>query len=150
MGRVASLLVCAALLALLGLRAFEKGAFGQITDFDELWHLASGRVIVETASVPEKDPFTFTAGEARWVNTNWLAQLVLWTVYRRGGFALVWLLAIALFAGTIALAHLAARARSPSGLGALYPAFAVLSGLAVVSHVRPQGWTFLLLALAML
>src|SRR5687767_7743530 len=96
LARAGSWVVGASLLAGLALRAARRGVFGQLTDYDELWHLACGRVIVETASVPLRDPFTFTAGETPWVNANWLAQLVLWTLHARGGLALVWLLGTAL------------------------------------------------------
>ncbi len=120
----------------------------KIADFDELWHLASGRVIAETGHVPDRDPFTFTAGDTPWVNTNWLAQVVLWAVYRTGGIELDWCLGIALWLGAVALVHLRA-ARRASCLGALPVTFYALIVLRRTSEVRPQGWTFLLLALAL-
>ncbi|HZU95716.1 MAG TPA: hypothetical protein VFF73_03340 [Planctomycetota bacterium] len=120
----------------------------KIADFDELWHLASGRVIAETGHVPDRDPFTFTAGETPWVNTNWLAQVVLWAAYRTGGIQLDWCLGIALWLGAVALVHLRA-ARRASCLGAISVTLYALVVLRRTSEVRPQGWTFLLLALAL-
>src|SRR2546423_13708580 len=101
-------------LAGLAAAAFAHARSGQIDDYDELWHLAAGRVIAETGSVPAVDPFTFTAGETPWINTNWLAQVVLWTLYRAGGLELDWLLGIALLLGATALAHALAARRAPA------------------------------------
>lgn len=126
--------------------ALARGLGGQIDDYDELWHLATGRLIVESGSVPREDPFTFTAGETPWINTNWLAQVVLWLLYRAGGIELDWLLGLALLLGAVAVTlRLAARqARSP--WAALPVSLYVFLALETGSTVRPQGWSFLLLA----
>ncbi|MBI3726235.1 hypothetical protein HY251_20090 [bacterium] len=121
-----------------------------IFDYDELWHLASGRAIVEQGSVPARDPFTFTAGETPWVNTNWLAQVVLYQVYKAGGLSLNWLLGRALLVGAVALAHERSRRRASAPWASVPVAFFVLCALRTASTMRPQGWTFVLLALALL
>ncbi len=126
------------------------GIDGEISDSDELWHLATGRVIALTGAVPAHDPFTFTAGDTPWTNTNWLAQLVLWRLYQVGGIELDWLAGMALLFGSVALAHERARRRTRSALATLPVPFFVLAVVSRVSTVRPQGWTFLLLALALL
>lgn len=123
---------------------------GLIADNDELWHLAAGRLIVETGHVPERDPFTFTAGDTRWVNTNWLAQVVLYELYRAGGIELDWLLGVAFTFGAVALVHRQARRRSRSSWAQLVPLGFTLRALWTGSSVRPQGWTFLLMALMVL
>jgi hypothetical protein len=121
-----------------------------ILDFDELWHLASGRKIVESGGVPTTDPFAFTSGETRWINTNWLAQLLLYGVYRAGGLQLDWFLGLALLFGAISLCHRRALMRARSPWAVVPVTFYVLAVVRTGSCVRPQGWTFLLLALALL
>jgi hypothetical protein len=161
MGRVVGGVAAGLLLLVLALLGVERGLdVGLVTrnpalrnatfgDFDELWHLETGRVIVETGRVPERDPFTYTAGETPWTNTNWLAQVLLWELYRAGGIELDWTLGIALWLGAVVLVDLRARRRAP-GLAALLGTLYVLLVLRRTSEVRPQGWTFLLLAAALL
>jgi len=148
-----------ALLAILGIeRGIGRGIVtwnttrlnAKLADNDELWHLETGRVIVETGRVPDRDPFTYTAGETRWTNTNWLAQIVLWELYRAGGIELDWILGIALWLGAVAFVHVRARRRAKSPIAAMPATFYVLVVLRRASEVRPQGWTFLLLAVAVL
>jgi hypothetical protein len=123
----------------------QLGAF----DFDELWHLATGRLIVETHSVPDRDPFTFTAGDTPWINTNWLAQVVFYRVFQAGGLGLDCLLGAALLLGAVVAAHAYARSRTSSGWAPLPSLFLVFVSLRTASSIRPQGWTFLLLPLAL-
>jgi hypothetical protein len=122
-----------------------------IEDSDELWHLACGKLIVETRSVPDHDPFSFTAGATPWTNTNWLAQAFLFLVYRAGGFELIWLLGCALYVAAVALVHVHARARIATSAWASLPVlYLVLRALRTASTIRPQGWTFVLLPLALI
>jgi hypothetical protein len=143
-------LVAALLLGAVVAMGTVHGLTGKITDRDELWHLATGRVIVESGSVPSRDPFTDTAGETRWVNTNWLAQVVLFELYRAGGIELDWVLGIALLAGALGLAHARARGRQVSAWAVVPVIFFTARLLRTASTVRPQGWTFVLLALLLI
>lgn len=162
LSNVAVALVAALLLGWLALLGVERGLDvgvvtkdarvrnGAIADFDELWHLQTGRVICETRGVPDRDPFTFTSGDTKWTNTNWLAQAILWAVYRVGGIELDWVLGVALWLGAVALVHERARRRARSPWAVLPVSFYALTCLRRASEVRPQGWTFLLLAAALL
>jgi hypothetical protein len=58
-----------------------------LVDPDTLSHLAAGRVIVETGTVPLVDPFTFPCPTARWHNPEWLADVLWFRVQRLGGEA---------------------------------------------------------------
>src|SRR5581483_333044 len=133
--------------ALLTKSGVERNA--AIADHDELWHLATGERILEAGRVPDKDPFTFTAGDVKWTNTNWLAQVVLAALYRLGGIELDWVLGVALWLGAVLFVHLRARRRAGSAWAASPVAFYALVCLRRASEVRPQGWTFLLLAAAL-
>lgn len=148
--RALVILVLVLLLLAVGFSAARATVIREITDTDELWHLATGRRIVEEGRVPDRDVFTWTAGDTPWTNTNWLAQVVLYDLFRRGGLELDWLLGCALLLGATALVHLRARAHVRSPWVAAPFVFTTLPVLATGSTVRPQGWTFFLLALVLL
>ncbi len=137
-------------LGLLALGAILFARTIEIVDTDELWHLATGRLIVQTASVPTRDPFTFTAGDTPWVNTNWLAQVLLYTTFRAGGFEGCVLLGFACVVGALALVHVLALRRTGSPIAALAAVAFAANILTTTSTIRPQGWTFVLLAAALL
>ncbi len=58
-----------------------------IRSFDYWWALRTGQLILDTASVPKLDPFSFTALGARWIDIHWIHQLGLYTTYYLGGHA---------------------------------------------------------------
>ena len=60
-----------------GLRSLADNSF--------LTHLATGRVILHTGSVPSHDLYTFTATGEPWVVQSWLASLLYASVERVGG-----------------------------------------------------------------
>lgn len=48
----------------------------------DFWmHLAAGRYMVETQSIPLTDPFTYTAGQTPWLNGWWLSQVIFYLLY---------------------------------------------------------------------
>ena len=71
----------------------------EIADSDFWWHLKTGQFLVEQHRLPVPDPFAFTTARAhdayagepvtRYFNLTheWLAQAVMYLVYRAGGFA---------------------------------------------------------------
>lgn len=72
------------------------------TDFDTGWTLASGRYIVQHHSIPTTELFSYTARGREWIYP-FLSEVVLYLLYRLGGYsALSWLTALAC-AGTVAL-----------------------------------------------
>jgi hypothetical protein len=76
--------------------------FGQsiFNDGDTSWHLASGRLILDTRSIPHTDPFSFTFTGHAWTAHEWLAEVAMALVDRSAGWAGVAIL----FAGAMALA----------------------------------------------
>jgi hypothetical protein len=54
---------------------------------DLWWHLATGRWIVERATVPREDPFSFTGFLGAWIDGQWLSQLALYATWFTGGNA---------------------------------------------------------------
>ncbi|HEX8458589.1 MAG TPA: hypothetical protein VF656_14920 [Pyrinomonadaceae bacterium] len=55
---------------------------GQITDPDFWWHLRTGQLIYETRAIPHADVFSFTALGREWVTHEWLAELLLYAIYK--------------------------------------------------------------------
>ncbi|MBM3257293.1 MAG: DUF2069 domain-containing protein [Candidatus Liptonbacteria bacterium] len=61
-------------------------SFNQLKESDSFYHLKVGQVIWETQSVPDRDIFSYTAPGSPWVTHEWLAELLLYVIYKLGGF----------------------------------------------------------------
>jgi len=136
-------LVVALFVALLAMSARE------VVDPDFWWHLATGRYIVDTRSIPRHDVFSYTATDHQWVTHEWLTQVAMIGLYRLGGLTALLLATSALIAATFALVYIRCEARP-------YPAVFVVLLAALASAVtwgaRPQmvnafmaAWFLLLL-----
>src|SRR5438034_1098139 len=69
-------------------------------DPDLWWHLANGRLMLATGSIPHVDLYSFSAAGHPWVMHEWLADLAMYLLYRVGG--LPWL--VAAYAGVVTAA----------------------------------------------
>src|SRR2546430_5927451 len=67
-------------------------------DPDLWWHLANGRVIIATGTIPHVDLYSFSAAGQPWVMHEWLADLMMYLLYQLGGLPLL----VAIFAGVVA------------------------------------------------
>ena len=56
-----------------------------ISNSDIFWHLAAGKLIVQTRSIPHTDPFSYTMEGREWVTHEWLFEAVTYLAYRIGG-----------------------------------------------------------------
>ena len=56
-------------------------------DGDVSWHIAAGEWIASHRTVPTTDPFSFTVAGHPWVVTEWLADVLLGSAYRIGGYS---------------------------------------------------------------
>jgi hypothetical protein len=72
-------------------------------DPDTYLHIAAGRWMVTHAALPTYDPFSYTFAGAHWAAPEWLAEIVLATVYRVAGWSGLALATIACFAVSLAL-----------------------------------------------
>jgi hypothetical protein len=68
---------------------------------DFWWHMATGRVIVETGAIPTVDSFSFTQAGQTFYNQGWLAQVLMYGLHQLGGVELLLLVQ----AGVLALAY---------------------------------------------
>jgi hypothetical protein len=66
-------------------------------DPDLWWHLANGRLIVTTASIPHVDVYSFSAAGQPWVMHEWLADLGMYLLYQLGGLPSL----VAIFAAVV-------------------------------------------------
>lgn len=74
-----------------------------LADGDTLWHIATGRWILEHGAVPVQDPFSHTMRGAAWTAHEWLAEVLLALAYGAGGFRAVTALTAAAFALSLGL-----------------------------------------------
>ena len=137
--RAAALLVFFMTMALVFLMAARTPI-----DTDLWWHLRAGQETVQQGKPLLTDVMSFTRGGAAWTNHSWLAQVILYGLYRWGGFVaisgLVTLLA------TISMAFIYYTMDGP----ALFRAFLILFAGVVASFVwvaRPETFSLALFAL---
>lgn len=117
------------LLALLALTA--KSA----TDPDFGWHLRTGEYIVTTGSIPHADFFSYTAAGHEWITHEWFSQVLMYLLYRVGGFfALVFFFAVV---ATLTFWLVYLRCKGQPYLAVFVVLFAALAA-APIWGVRPQ------------
>ena len=117
------------------------------TDPDFWWHLATGRLIVETGSIPQVDPFSYTAAGEPWVAHEWLGEVVIYLSYRSGGYVAT----VIAFASVITLTFwLGLRTLKLMGLNAAWASALTLWAAAMSMpgwRVRPQAFSYLFFSL---
>jgi hypothetical protein len=113
---------------------------------DLAYHLKVGQLMVAEHAVPRTDVLAWTTAGRPWLDQNWGAQLILYGIWRLGGFPLLTIVGAALTVATWALVAAACRRRT-ANLRLL--AGTVLAGYAVSAaafSVRPQLFSLLLFA----
>ncbi len=73
------------LVTLLAVLAILAMATRVSLDSDTWWHLRAGQWMIEHGALLRADPFSFTRLGAAWHYPGWLAQVLLYLVYRVGG-----------------------------------------------------------------
>ncbi|MEK7866625.1 MAG: hypothetical protein AAB434_08065 [Planctomycetota bacterium] len=125
-----------AILALIALDSFRP-----IANYDIHWHLAAGRIMLDRGEVLTTDPLSWTIQGKRWVNHEWLSQVLFALAERAGGLTGVRLLtSLVITLSFLILYVLAARrSKDPWVAGAVV-------GLGFVLYLfrvqeRPHIWT---------
>ncbi len=134
----ANLLVIALFTALLATGATP------ITDPDLWWHLATGRYIVETHSIPHKDVFSYTASDHKWITHEWLTEVGMIGLYRQGGQAALIMATSIIITLSFAIIYMQCAARPHLAIFAVL--FSALAS-AVTWGPRPQILNMLLTAI---
>lgn len=132
----------AAALILLALRPL----FSPIPPHDFWWHMATGRLIVNTGAIPTVDGFSYTQFGQPFFNQSWLAEVLMYGLYWLGGIELIVLaqsLIIVLAYGLLLRLCLVAS-------GSIRLSVVLILVVMLVSFsnwsVRPQSYTFPLFA----
>ena len=115
-----------------------------VADPDFWWHLRTGQWIAETHAIPHADPFSFTNQGKTWLAHEWLSELLIYSLYRTGGFGLLILAFATIITATFLLVYQHSAER-PYIAG-----FALLLGAlasAPTWGARPQMITHLFFAL---
>jgi hypothetical protein len=116
-------------------------AVRDVTDPDVWWHLKTGQLIFATHAIPHTDPFSFTRNGQPWITHEWLAELLMYGVYRVSGWAcLIVLFGLLTTAGFVFVFLRCAGRPYVAGLIVLWGAFACRP----TWGVRPQTISVLL------
>lgn len=151
-------------LAALCMVAFAAACFvtalTPISSYDAWWHVKTGEVIAQQGSIPDKDPFTFTApgddpqnpGRVPFLlGQYWLAQRAMAWAEHAGGLAgLIYLRAAAFAALGVAALLVALVAGAQRAWLITMPIYAVAMRVGLDDADRPQVMSFLFAALALL
>jgi hypothetical protein len=135
-------LLSAAVVAFFAAVVWARG----LIDADLYWHLATARLMVETGSIPQTDPFSFTYG-GPWVTHEWLGQLMIHRLLESVGELPTAIVFGAITAAApLTLAFALHRAGVRTGV---LVALVAVSAYVMVSFatVRPQVISWLLLAI---
>lgn len=133
--------ICAALL-LFGL--FWQGLQA---DPDLFARMAMGKLIVDSGSVPQIDPFAYTPKLSRWIDHEWLSGWVFYWLYAHGGDALLFAFKVLMAWYSCLLVFRSARQAETSSAWII---FCLINCFAVwQSTVRAQVFTYLFFPLAL-
>ncbi|MCX8037240.1 MAG: tetratricopeptide repeat protein [Candidatus Sumerlaeia bacterium] len=117
-----------------------------LQDYDIMWQMAVGRLIWADG-LPHADPFSYLTGGRPWIAEYWLYQVLVYLLYRVGGYSIFVWLRLVLVVGLFALWWVALRRRYPAGL----IAGQFLISLMFLYHrllMRPELVTFLFFSLS--
>lgn len=115
-----------------------------VSDPDLWWHLATGRYIVQTHSIPRYDVFSYTATDHKWITHEWLTQVGMFGLYNLGGLSALLLATCVVVTLSFFIVYIQCEARPHLAV------FAVLVGAlasAVTWGPRPQMLNILFSAL---
>jgi len=123
-------------------------SISQIKNYDVWWHLKTGEIIFNTGRIPHHDIYSYTKAGARWIDHEWLSQLVFYLSYRFFDLYGVVALRIAIVLASFYVAY----RRHQLFLNGYSNAFAIMS-IVVLAHVswlaRPVLFSFLFVPLAL-
>lgn len=117
----------------------------EIRDADVFWHLATGRWIVNNLEIPYTDPFSFTA-VGKWVNHEWLFQLLWRYVQMAGGVWLLYATKAILYTAALVLPGLWAFLRGASLPAVVSSASLLFFASLPFSEYRPVAVSLVLFA----
>jgi len=122
-------------------------AIFQIRNYDIWWHLKSGEEIVSTKSIPQQDTFSHSAYGYKWVDHEWLSQVIFFSLFQLFGIN-----GLILFKACLVVTAFILLLRIGLLRGANLYSIGLVILLAVLVarfrlFVRPHIFTFLLIAI---
>ncbi len=116
---------------------------GPIFNPDLGWHLAVGRFIASSRTVPRADFLSWSMAGKPWIDFEWLTQLLFFGLERLGGLAALWLFKASAFFGlSLMLVALLRQWKIPDAWSGLaLPPFAL--ALFPMSDIRPEVFSLL-------
>ena len=112
-----------------------------ITSNDTFWHIACGKELLETGSVPRTDAFTFTSAGRPWVNHEYLAGALFALADGAFGPGGVTLLCAAVILVMVLLLRSAVRTADPSA-SALFPLLLPIALYGALARLIPRPHIF--------
>ncbi|MFN9109534.1 MAG: hypothetical protein ACK5XN_05625 [Bacteroidota bacterium] len=134
---------CLVFLAFVGIMLAD--GYNMFSDSDPLWHIAAGELIRETGSLPLTDPWSFTAGDYRWLNVAWLWDVAMSWMQDHFGWHGAAAANIVIVALTLALTYANCVLRSNNGIASILAV--ILLFVLVTLYLRPLQVTHLMIAL---
>ena len=115
-----------------------------LKDPDTLWHLRTGRWILEHTSVPVVDSYSYTAIGERWIAVEWLSEVIFSLAYRIGEWRGVVILSTVLCSAIVATLcwYLLGNLRFSVAI-----AWTAITAVAISPHflARPHLFSYLLI-----
>jgi hypothetical protein len=131
-----------------GLSVLSAGYFVwyAITDSDIFWHLAAGREMVIHKAFLFTDPFSYTLPDARWFDVHWFFQLVMYLIWRTGGYPLLLVIKTVLITVSLLLVATAFKRSTATVITLLFSAVIIYFQRYLIP-LRPIIFTLPLIAL---
>lgn len=118
-------------------------------DPDMFWHLANGREMATSHSIPQQDNLSWYGAEKRLKTSTqeWLYDLGAFQIYSLGGFGLLYGANAALFGLLFGLVFTLTWLRTARSILSLIIATVSILGVTATTSARPQAVSFILLVL---
>ena len=114
---------------------------------NDLWgHLYFGREIVQSARLPVENLYSYTASDYRWINHEWLSEVIFYGLFHFLGSPGLILLKLIVGIGVVWILDCIVRERTASPLARLLTLIWTMAILSPGFNIRPQLFTYLLFA----
>lgn len=114
----------------------------------DLWgHLFFGREILETGKLPLQNLYSYTAPDHPWINHEWLAEVIFYSVFYLFSSPGLILLKVAIGALIVWILDLIIKRRVASPFARVLTLVWIMSILSPGFNIRPQLFTYLFLAM---
>jgi hypothetical protein len=117
-----------------------------LADPDTQWHIAAGRLILETGAMPRVDTMSHTHAGQPWIAKEWLSQVLLHLAHALGGWPGVFLQTALCIAAAAAIVAWRLLKRAPP-LVVMILAWVLVLSLLPVASARPHALALPVMAL---